>query len=579
MPDPDPRMPVADPREPDADPRMPDADPGVRAADPRVPELHEWQHLHPLSPILRGGLVGVAILGYAGSQFVDDLFSGLGGGGEGDEGSERGLREGLAFLFDHSLAAAAAIVAVLAVIGLVGWLTWRFSKFRVAAGQIELRKGWLFREHRQVPLERVQAIEISRPLLAQITGLSQVIVQSAGGGDSHLRLAFLGARRAEEVRRQLLALAGRRDEAGPTSAAEGGAAAVGRAEPGHAAPGQAAPGQVAPGQAAPGQVAPGLPATGLLDPDEGREVLRVPNSRLFVATILHGGTILLGAVALVTAGVALAAYGSTLEALTGAAIALPALGPLAFGIAVNRVGELLKHGNFRLGDTGTAARVQHGLTDKRTTTIPLHRIQAVGMVQPLWWRPVGWWRVHVNVAGIGQDPSGGSGDDDTTVLPVGTLDQALEVLALLDPALSADDLRQAALGEGGEAGWTTVSERARILDPLSWRRNGFAVSAHSLMVRTGRFWRRVSVMPHARVQSLTLSQGPIDRRLDLATVTLVSTPGPVSVQVQHLEAGTATGLLRDEAGRSRAARQISGTACTTDAVPSQLEPPAPHDER
>jgi putative membrane protein len=508
-----------------------------------------------LSPILRGGVVGIALIGYAGTQFVDDIFRRLGGGDgrdEADETTDRGLREGLGFLFDHSLVAIGLVLTVLALIGLVGWLSWRFSKFRVAAGQIEMRKGWLFREHRQVPLERVQAIEISRPLLAQVTGLSQVIVQSAGGGDSHLKLAFLGARRADEVRRELLLLAGRRDEAprsdrGPGAVGDGDAAAT-------------------------------MP-TGMLDPDQGREVLRVPNSRLFVATILHGGTILLGAMALLTASVAVAAYGSSFEVLTGAAIALPALGPLAFGIVVNRVGELLKHGNFRLADTGSAARIQHGLTDKRTTTVPLHRIQAVGMVQPLWWRPLGWWRVSVNVAGIGHDPTGNDNDDDTTVLPVGTLDQALDVLTLLDPALSEDDLRRAALGDGREGGWTLVSARARVLDLLSWRRSGFAVSPHSLMVRHGRLWRRVSVMPHARVQSLSLSEGPLDRRLDLATVTLVSTPGPVSVSIQHLGSETALQLLRDEAARARVARQISGTACTTEDVPSQLEPPAPFEER
>lgn len=512
--------------------------------------LDEWQHLHPLSPILRGGVVGLAVIGYAGTQFVDDIFRGLGGGGrrdESDEQGDRGIREGLGFLFDHSLVASGVILAVLLVIGFVGWLTWHFSKFRVADGQIEFRKGWLFREHRQVPLERVQAIEISRPLLAQVTGLSQVIVQSAGGGDSHLKLAFLSAGRADEVRRELLALAGRRDEAGP-------------------------------GRAPGGDGEGDTPAAARLDPDEGREVLRVPNSRLFVATILHGGTIFLGAVALVTASVALAAYGSNLEALTGAAIALPALGPLAFGIAVNRVGELLKHGNFRLADTGSAARIQHGLTDKRTTTIPLHRIQAVGMVQPLWWRPFGWWRVRVNVAGIGHDPSGQK-EDDTTVLPVGTLDQALDVLTLLDPALSESDLRRAALGDGAEGGWTLVSQRAKVLDWLSWRRSGFAVSPHSLMVRSGRLWRRVSVMPHARVQSLSLSQGPLDSRLDLATLTLVSTPGPVDLSIQHLESATAAQLLRDEAARAREARQMSRSACTTDKIPSQLEPPAVPDER
>ena len=569
---------------------MTDPDPPTPGVEGRAAQdlgLHEWQHLHPLSPLVRGGVVGIAAIGYAGSQFVDDIFRGLGGGDSRDDPSEGGLRDGLGFLFDHSLVASGVVLLALVVIGLVGWLSWRFSKFRVTGGQIELRKGWLFREHRQVPLERVQAIEISRPLIAQVTGLSQVIVQSAGGGDSHLKLAFLSAGRADEVRRELLALAGRRDEARP------GGAAV----PGTGAPGAGVPAALPTGVISPAGVGPAGATTALLDPDEGREVLRVPNSRLFVATILHGGTIFLGAVALLAGSLALAAYGSSLQVLTGVAIALPALGPLAFGIAVNRVGELLKHGNFRLADTGSSARIQHGLTDKRTTTVPLHRIQALGMVQPLWWRPLGWWRVSVNVAGIGHDPTGDDGDNDTTVLPVGTLDQALDVLALLDPAISEDDLRRAALGDGREGGWTLVSERARSLDRLSWRRSGFAASPHSLMVRSGRLWRRVSVMPHARVQSLTLSQGPLERRLDLATVTLVSTPGPVSVSIQHLEAETAQELLRDESSRSREARQdvragtvrdvddaqharqISGTACMSEGLPSQLELPPQSEER
>lgn len=516
--------------------------------------LHEWQHLHPLSPVLRGGVVGVAILGYAATQFVDDIFRGLTGGegDRGDEAADEGIREGLGFVFDHSLIAAAVILVVLVVVGLLGWLMWKFAKFRVADGQIEFRKGWLFREHRQVPLERVQAIEISRPLLAQLTGLSQVIVQSAGGGDSQLKLAFLGSGRADEVRRELLTLAGRREEvrpAGTTLSDETDATSASLDSRG-----------------------PGIGT------DEGREVLRVPNSRLFVATILHGGTIFLGVLALISGSVAIAAYGTKFEALTGAAIALPALGPIAFGIVVNRASELLKHGNFHLADTGTSVRIQHGLTDKRTTTVPLHRIQAVGMVQPLWWRPLGWWRVKVNVAGIAHDPTNNT-DNETTVLPVGTLDQALDVLTLLDPVLSEEDLRRAALGDGTEGGWTLVSERAKKFDWLSWRRSGFAVSPHSVMVRAGRLSRRVSVMPHARVQSLSLSQGPWDRRLDLAGVTLVSTPGPVDVAVPHLDLETATQFLRDEAARARDARQMSRSACTSDDLPSQLVPPDENDER
>ena len=86
-------------------------------------------------------------------------------------------------------------------------------------------------------------------------------------------------------------------------------------------------------------------------------------------------------------------------------------------------------------------------------------------------------------------------------------------------------------------------------------------------------------MPHARVQSLSLSQGPLEARLDLATVTLVSTPGPVDLGIHHLAFATATLLLRDEATRARAARAISRTACTGPDLPSQLVPPARTDER
>ena len=68
---------------------------------------------------------------------------------------------------------------------------------------------------------------------------------------------------------------------------------------------------------------------------------------------------------------------------------IPALLPVAIGIAFNRVKELLTHGNFHLADAGTGVRVQEGLTDLRATTIPLHRIQALELVQPLWWRPRG----------------------------------------------------------------------------------------------------------------------------------------------------------------------------------------------
>ena len=48
---------------------------------------------------------------------------------------------------------------------------------------------------------------------------------------------------------------------------------------------------------------------------------------------------------------------------------------------------------------------------------------------------------------------------------------------------------------------------ARWLDPLSWRRNGWADVASAVLLRTGRLTRRAIAVPHARIQSLTAAPG------------------------------------------------------------------------
>ncbi|HQW74385.1 MAG TPA: hypothetical protein PLL68_13695, partial [Ornithinibacter sp.] len=42
-----------------------------------VPRDEDWQRLHPLSPLLRGGLVLIAVLGYVASQFFDRFLRSL----------------------------------------------------------------------------------------------------------------------------------------------------------------------------------------------------------------------------------------------------------------------------------------------------------------------------------------------------------------------------------------------------------------------------------------------------------------------------------------------------------------------
>jgi putative membrane protein len=229
------------------------------------------------------------------------------------------------------------------------------------------------------------------------------------------------------------------------------------------------------------------------------------------------------------------------------------LGPMTLAVGTGHLKRLSREGNFELFHEGDRLRIRHGLTDLRATSVPMHRIQAVQLSQPLAWRLTGWWRIQVNVAGAG---AGREEDETQTVLlPVGTLAEALRVLALVLPSVPASLAVGAATGGGPDDGFVGSSARARLFDPFAWRRQGYAVTADCLVARRGALHRSAQFVPHARVQSLKVLQGPVQRRRGVASVRLLSTPGPVGPVVPHLDETEATRLLQEQVVRSALARR------------------------
>jgi hypothetical protein len=83
-------------------------------------------------------------------------------------------------------------------------------------------------------------------------------------------------------------------------------------------------------------------------------------------------------------------------------------------------------------------------------------------------------------------------------------------------------------------------ERSRWAAPVRRRFLSAGVGDHLVVGREGMLNRRTHVVPHARVQSLRIEQGPWQRRLGLADVLVDSPPGPVHVRARHrdvVEAG------------------------------------------
>jgi putative membrane protein len=101
------------------------------------------------------------------------------------------------------IAAGAAAAAVVA-----GVLRWRTTRYRITAERVELHSGWLMRQRRSVPRDRIRTVDLTAKLLHRAFGLSVVRVSAAnaatpgtGGG---LSLDAVSKAEADRLRRELL---------------------------------------------------------------------------------------------------------------------------------------------------------------------------------------------------------------------------------------------------------------------------------------------------------------------------------------------------------------------------------------
>ena len=68
-----------------------------------------------------------------------------------------------------------------AVVVLAGVLRWRTTRYRITGDRVELRTGWLRRERRSVPRDRIRTVDLTASPLHRVFGLSVVRVGSASG--------------------------------------------------------------------------------------------------------------------------------------------------------------------------------------------------------------------------------------------------------------------------------------------------------------------------------------------------------------------------------------------------------------
>lgn len=441
---------------PTAPPGIPPTAPTEHDDAPRAGEAVTEHRLHPVTPLRRAWAPVAVIIGWA----VHDL--------------DQAQRQ-LAKLTTTSLLVGLAVL--LPAAALYGFLTWWFTHFAVTTTELRIRTGLFFRRTAHIRLERIQAIDVTQPLLARVAGVAKLRLDVIGT-DKKDELAYLGEAHARALRAELLARAA---GLAPETAHEVGEAPV-------------------------------------------RRLLHVPPGLLAVSLLLTGAT--WGTLA-AAAVVPTVLWFVTHSLWTVLASAVPLLG----AAGASSVGRFVGEYDWTVGESPDGIRIDHGLLDRAHETVPPGRVQTVRIVEPLLWRGRDWVRVELDVAG----------SSNSVLVPVAPRELAEAMIARVLPGVTVPPSP------------ARPPRRAAWCMPIWWRGYGLAVTDDVFVSRQGLLRRSVALVPHAKVQSVRLAQGPWMRFKGLADVH-VDTGANKTVTARLRDADEATRLLESQADRSRTGR-------------------------
>jgi putative membrane protein len=389
--------------------------------------------------------------------------------------------------FAPALAIGAVIVA--AATSVIGWLRFRW---RVVEGTLVIDQGLFERRQRVIPLERIQTVELVRPLGHRLLGVVQVRIETVGGSKTEGQLEALAPPVAERLRAVLLGRAAQAPSPGD------------------------------------------------------QDVLARLGLRTLVLAGLTGGRV--GVVA-VLFGAVNEVFGDRFEQLIDlpsrlsvqATIVLVALAVLAaFLISVGATA--VTYWGFTLTRDNGTLLVRRGLLEQRLDTIPARRIQAVSVEENAVRQILGLAAVRVEVAGR----PGAEAQQTGVLLPLGQREEAFALVERLFAmgglgAVSLEPMPARArtrrimravlstlVGTAGavvSAGAVGLWALTFFIPLVAWALAAYRALGHAehkdvIVARAGVLVRRTTFVPVTRMVSLELSANPFQRRVQLATLVL-----------------------------------------------------------
>ncbi len=476
------------------------------------------------------------------------------------------------------------VLVALGALGVVAAAAWQVAyyrrfEYRLTGDGLEIASGVLSRRNREIPLRRIQNVDISRNVLQRALGLAVLDVETAGGGATEASLRFVGYDEAKRVQREIQRLKRRDEEADGETGVEAAEA----------------------------------------DPDERETVLfELQTNELALLSVLSFDFRYLSLLAFGPAALPFVPGFAELAFLGGVVLVALLAGAMW---ALSAALTFARYYGFRLSRLGDELRYERGLLQRYDGSIPLGKVQTLTLDANVLMRRFGYTTLAVETAGYGpaQAPSGGS----EAAIPLATRERVLRLAREVeDFGVSIEGGDGAVAREGIEAAervelpeFSRPPERARtryvvrfalvvaglsaalfalqaVVGPpapvpvplaaiplvflpvvpvaahLKWRNRGYAVGDDHVLTRNG-FWSRTTkVVPYYRVQTVIQTQTVFQRRRRLATVVIdtASSAGGVAAAVD-VDSETARGL-RETVGEKLQANLAARRRGTDETGPS-----------
>jgi len=398
---------------------------------------------------------------------------------------------------------------------------WRF-RYTLGPSEIVIEKGLLNRQRRVIPFDRVQDIAIEQRLLARLTGTAKVKIETGGAAKDEGNLEVIAIADAHALRDFI----------------RGGA------------------------RAATSEATAGPPAA----PAEEPVLFAMDLKRLLVSGLFGFSLIFLAAISAAVqqldqiglvewedwftperAGAATQFVSARL--VLGLAALVVLLGVLA-GI----VRTVMRDFGFRLTRAEAGLRRKRGLFTLSEVVIPIRRTQVALIESGLIARALGWHRLSFQTLGADRKEGGVQ-----VAAPFARMEEILPILA--EAGFPPPPPRAAFRGAPKRALLRKIAPYILIAAPLTlaafifdiragigagamtllavaaalrWRTQGHAGDERAFYLMAGLLKRRLWLMPHEKVQTISVSRGPIQRPLRLATL-IVDTAGAPAMRPLQME--------------------------------------------